>query len=98
MALGRPVICLDLGGPSVQVTKETGFKIPALNPDQAVTGLAQAMKSLADDPQLRSRMGLAGRQRVNQLFNWETKGKFLVNIYEKVLAQTGEIDAGSNSP
>ncbi|BBC24311.1 glycosyltransferase family 4 protein [Pseudanabaena sp. ABRG5-3] len=98
MALGRPVICLDLGGPSVQVTKETGFKIPATDPQQAVTGLAQAMKSLADDPQLRSRMGLAGRQRVNQLFNWETKGKFLIDVYEKVLIQTGEIDAGSNSP
>jgi len=98
MALGRPVICLDLGGPSVQVTKETGFKIPAIDPKQAVTGLSQAMKSLADDPQLRARMGIAGRQRVNQLFNWGTKGKFLVDVYEKVLIQTGEIDAGSNSP
>jgi glycosyltransferase involved in cell wall biosynthesis len=30
MAAGKPVICLDLGGPALQVTEETGFKIPAL--------------------------------------------------------------------
>lgn len=88
MASGRPVICLDLGGPAVQVTEETGFKIPALKPEQAVKGLAQAMRSLANDPDLRSQMGLAGRRRVNQLFNWATKGKFLVNVYEKVLAKS----------
>ena len=87
MASGQPVICLDLGGPAVQVTEETGFKIPALEPEQTVKGLAQAMSSLANDPALRSRMGLAGRQRVNQLFNWATKGKFLVDVYEKVLAK-----------
>jgi glycosyltransferase involved in cell wall biosynthesis len=96
MAAGRPAICLDLGGPAVQVTAETGFKIPALNPEQAVAGLAQAMTSLANDPQLRSRMGLAGRQRVNQLFNWETKGKFLADVYEKILAQQGDINADSH--
>ena len=96
MAAGRPAICLDLGGPAVQVTAETGFKIPALNPEQAVAGLAQAMTSLANDPQLRSRMGLAGRQRVNQLFNWETKGQFLADVYEKILAQQGDINADSH--
>ena len=84
MAAGRPVICLDLGGPAVQVTEATGFKIPAIDPDQSVTGLAEAMSALANDPSLRSRMGLAGRQRVNQLFNWQTKGKFLADVYEKI--------------
>ena len=84
MAAGRPVICLDLGGPAVQVTEATGFKIPAIAPDQSVTGLAEAMSALVNDPSLRSRMGLAGRQRVNQLFNWQTKGKFLADVYEKI--------------
>lgn len=90
MAAGRPVICLDLGGPSVQVTEKTGFKIPALSPEQAVTGLAQAINRLANDLELRVHMGVASRQRVNQLFNWETKGKFLVDVYAKVLSQEEE--------
>jgi glycosyltransferase involved in cell wall biosynthesis len=98
MAAGRPVICLDLGGPAVQVTPATGFKIPAIDPDQAVGGLAAAMTSLAHDPELRSQMGRAGRQRVDRLFNWETKGQFLTDVYEKILAQPGGLDADSHRP
>lgn len=82
MAAGRPVICLDLGGPAVQVTEETGFKVPAEDPDQAVQGMAAAMTQLVQDPALRSRLGQAGRQRVDAWFNWETKGQFLVDVYK----------------
>jgi len=92
MAAGRPVICLDLGGPAVQVTQETGFKIAATDPESAIAGMAAAMKQLALEPELRVRLGQAGRQRVNQLFNWKTKGKFLVDVYQTLLAQ-GEKDA-----
>jgi len=92
MAAGRPVICLDLGGPAVQVTQETGFKIAATDPESAIAGMAAAMKQLALEPELRVRLGHAGRQRVNQLFNWKTKGKFLVDVYQTLLAQ-GEKDA-----
>ena len=89
MASGRPVICLDLGGPAVQVTEETGFKIPAHDPDQVVQEMAIAMTQLAKEPALRSRLGLAGRHRVDALFNWEKKGKFLVDVYEKILSKGG---------
>lgn len=57
MAAGRPVICLDLGGPALQVAEETGFKIPATTPEQVVAGMAQAMLWLARDDALRRRMG-----------------------------------------
>ncbi|MBW4474805.1 MAG: glycosyltransferase [Stenomitos rutilans HA7619-LM2] len=89
MAAGRPVICLDLGGPAVQVTAETGFKVSANNPDQAIQGIAIAMNRLVQDPELRSRLGRAGRERVNAFFNWEAKGKFLIDVYKTILAQQG---------
>ena len=44
MAAGRPVICLDLGGPAVQVTQETGFKIPATTPEESIQGLITERK------------------------------------------------------
>ncbi|HEY9653845.1 MAG TPA: glycosyltransferase, partial [Coleofasciculaceae cyanobacterium] len=97
MASGRPVICLDLGGPAVQVTEETGFKIPAHDPEEAVQGLAAAMTELAKEPAIASRLGLAGRQRVNALFNWETKGKLLVDVYEQIVLQHGGKNASSDS-
>jgi glycosyltransferase involved in cell wall biosynthesis len=85
MAAGRPVICLDIGGPAVQVTAETGFKISAHDPAQVVQGIAGAMMRLSQDSDLRVRMGLAGRNRVNEWFNWKTKGQFLIQSYAKVL-------------
>ncbi|MEA5573564.1 glycosyltransferase [Calothrix sp. UHCC 0171] len=85
MAAGRPVICLDLGGPAVQVTAETGFKIPADEPAQAVADLALAMIQLAKDPQLRLSMGQAGRQRVKENFSWQVIGENWNTVYHQVV-------------
>jgi len=81
MAAGRPVICLDLGGPATQVTTETGIKVPALNPEQAVQDLAKAMTRLANDPELRVRLGQAGQKRVKEIYDWEVKGEIWTQIY-----------------
>lgn len=88
MAAGRPVVCLDLGGPGMQVTSETGLKIPAHSPMQAVEDMAKAMKRLADDPGLRNRMGQAGRKRVNQQFAWASKGELFDQLYNRIVKGT----------
>jgi glycosyltransferase involved in cell wall biosynthesis len=85
MAAGRPVICLDLGGPALQVTSETGIKVPAVSPDRTIRDLAAAMERVAVDPGLRARMARAGRQRVLEQFNWEKKGEHLAALYAEVL-------------
>ncbi|AFZ44032.1 glycosyl transferase group 1 [Halothece sp. PCC 7418] len=84
MAAGRPILCLDLGGPGVQVTPETGIKIPAHTPEQAVQDLSQAMVYLAQDSQQRSRMGQAGRDLVQKLYNWEVKAQELTQLYQEL--------------
>jgi glycosyltransferase involved in cell wall biosynthesis len=86
MATGCPVICLDLGGPAVMVTQETGFKIPAHDPDQAISEMAMAMQQLAIDQDLRDRLGLAGQKRVHALFAWTQKGQDWFKIYRTVLS------------
>jgi glycosyltransferase involved in cell wall biosynthesis len=90
MAAGRPVICLDLGGPAFQVTDETGIKVPANSPPQAVSDLAAAMLRLAQYPALRLRLGQAGRRRVAAQFDWDQKGIFMANLYEAL--KKNEID------
>jgi glycosyltransferase involved in cell wall biosynthesis len=84
MAAGRPVICLDLGGPATQVTGDTGLKIPAENPEQATNDLAQAMISLTDDPTLRIDMGQAGRKLVQETYSWTVRGTQLIELYDEV--------------
>jgi len=85
MAAGRPVICLDLGGPATQVTAETGIKVPALNPEQAVQDLAKAMTRLANDPELRVRLGQAGQKRVKERYDWDVKGEIWEQLYGDLL-------------
>lgn len=87
MAAGRPVICLALGGPATQITEETGIKVPAPDPVRAIQGLAEAMQSLAGDPQLRSRLGQAGQKRVREVYDWDVKGEFFAQLYEGIVAR-----------
>lgn len=89
MGIGRPVICLDLGGPAVQVTEETGFKVPAADPEGTVCGLAEVMSTLAHDTDLRVRMGLAARRRVEEHFSWDKKGGQIDEFYLEALALSG---------
>jgi glycosyltransferase involved in cell wall biosynthesis len=87
MATGKPVICLDLGGPAMQVTKETGFKLSANNPDQVVRDMVKAMKVLAKDPSLRDQMGHAGRNLARQNYTWEHKGKVFNRYYTEIIKE-----------
>ncbi len=83
MAAARPVICLDLGGPGVQVTSQTGFKIPATDPAQALAAMAAAMRDLAGDRALVSRLGTAARARVRAEFSWAGKAQKLADFYRR---------------
>jgi glycosyltransferase involved in cell wall biosynthesis len=84
MALRRPVVSLDLGGPAVLVTEETGFKIPAIKPEQVVDELAAVMNALTKDRDLTIRMGETARKRVVEQFNWRKKGAQIAEIYGEV--------------
>lgn len=87
MAAGRPVICLDLGGPAVQVTEQTGIKISAHNPEQVTQDIAEAISRLADSPKLREDMGKAGQQRIKEAFDWNVKGNLIDQFYKQVVSE-----------
>ena len=84
MATGRPVVCLDLGGPGAQITEETGVKVPAESPERVVEALAVAMKRLAGDEKLRASMAQAGRERAQTCYSWRAKGELLSQWYREI--------------
>jgi glycosyltransferase involved in cell wall biosynthesis len=84
MAAGRPVICLDLGGPAEQVTPETGFPVLADSPEQSVADMTKAMVLMAKDVDLRLKLGQAGQNRVRELFSWDAKGKLFTQLYHEL--------------
>jgi len=83
MAAGRPVICLDLGGPALQVTQDTGIKIPVHSAQQIVQSLSEAMVYLAMHPDICAQMGIASQQRVRDTLSWSMKAKEISNIYNE---------------
>jgi glycosyltransferase involved in cell wall biosynthesis len=87
MAVGRPVICLDLGGPAIHVTEETGFRITAGDPKPTVCALAAAITRLANDSELWGNMSQAGKKRVSEIYSWEIRGLLFTQLYENVLEQ-----------
>jgi len=85
MAAGRPVICLNLGGPALQVTEETGFKIPARTPEQVVEDMSQAMLKVAIDIEFRKKTICKCKEKVLREFSWFKRGKQIQEIYKTVL-------------
>jgi glycosyltransferase involved in cell wall biosynthesis len=58
---GRPIVASDMPGcRDVVAHGETGFLVPAHD----AAGLAQALATLARAPEMRARMGAAGRARI----------------------------------
>ena len=86
LAAGRPVICLDTGGQSLQVTEECGFKAPVASVEQALQSMADAMTLLYRDPDRRLRMGVAAQARARKHFHWTRKAERMNVLYEEVCA------------
>src|SRR5438132_8264952 len=85
MTAARPVVSTHLAGiPESVVHSETGLLV---SPGDT-TELAQALEQLMRDSGLRSRLGRAGRARVEQHFRIEHTVAPLVELFEKTPAAT----------
>lgn len=85
MATGRPVVCLDWGGPSTQVTEEVGYKIPIGSEDKVIDGFAKAMISLSDADTLLSKSEHA-KTHIASHYLWTTKVEFYSKIHQQIYA------------
>ncbi len=77
MAHEIPVISTQTGGIPELIGGEAGILVPPRNPE----ALADALEALVLDPHLRSRMGLAGRKRVEEQFAVERTAGELVKRF-----------------
>ena len=85
MAAGKPVVCLDIGGPAMHVTNDTGIKITATSPEQSVREMAAALERLYLDPKFRHELGKAARERAVLIYHWDRAGDRLADIYQHAL-------------
>ena len=79
---GKPVVSYDVDGAREVTLPETGFLIKPRD----VTGLAQAIITLAGDAELRTKLGSEGQRRFADQFRHETMTRRIRELYWRVLA------------
>jgi glycosyltransferase involved in cell wall biosynthesis len=96
MACGLPVVVTDCGGVREAVTDGVeGLVVPPREPLR----MAAALEALWREPELRRRMGTAGRARVERVFPLERQIDAFVDLYEEITARgRGATRAGSVAP
>lgn len=79
-ACGTPAIATDWGGPQDYIRPETGFLISPASREKFLKDFAAAMERLAQDRDLRNRMGAAARQEVERCYSWSAKARRMEEI------------------
>lgn len=85
-AMGLPVVATDIRGCREVVADEVSG---LLVPPRAPAALAPAIARLADDPDLRQRLGEAGRERVHEHFDERAVVERELAVYERLMRQRG---------
>ena len=81
MESGLPVIASDVGGiPDVVVDNVSGLLVPEKSP----VALADAIKRLAEDPQLTVQLLEGARNRIAEHFTWDNITRRQIEIYENL--------------
>lgn len=88
MAMGRPVIASDLGAPPELVEEDgDGFIVSPTD----TPALADRMRRLAQDPELRRQMGDKGKTKVGANYMPQQYAARVANLYERCLSGTTHV-------
>jgi phosphatidylinositol alpha-1,6-mannosyltransferase len=81
MACGKPVIGTDVGGiPDIIEDGVTGFLVKPRDSN----ALAQKIILILSSPELRKKMGEAGRESVEKKFNIKERAEKIIKLYESL--------------
>lgn len=90
-ACEKPVIVSNVGGlPEVVEDGVTGYIVPPKN----IRKTSIALEKLVLNPELRSKMGRAGRERVKKLFDWKQNVRQMIGIYNNVVKSREVLEIG----
>ena len=81
MLAGRPAVSFDVDGAAEVVDAETGILLAAGD----AAGLEAAIETLAASPELRARLGSAGRERCRLRFDHRRMVELIEAIYRRLL-------------
>jgi glycosyltransferase involved in cell wall biosynthesis len=85
MSRGLPVIATNWGGPTDYITAETGILIDPLSREYLVDKFSENICTLANDSELREKMGAAAILHVKRNFLWDDKINQVVDLYQSLV-------------
>ena len=91
MSVGKPVVCLAIGGPEMHVDDCTGFKIAATTPEESINGMAEALVRLHNDESLLKLMGESAKEKARDFYLWDRAGDRLKSIYDQIILSEAKI-------
>ena len=77
---GLPVICHDINGMSIAVTKECGIKIPLISPDTSIEGFRGAIIKLVNNRIELNRLKVGAIKRSKEL-SWDKMAETIATDY-----------------
>jgi glycosyltransferase involved in cell wall biosynthesis len=86
MAMSKPVIATNWGGPIDYIDNNTGVLVDlGSNKNEFINSLVYAINNMAKDPDKAKLMGANGSKRIKNEFDWSKKIDNMIEIYESVL-------------
>ena len=85
MSRGLPVICVNTGGPKVNTTEESAFKIEPAPLQEMIDKISDAIKLLACNKERREHMGREARKHAMETFTLEARVKQINEFYEEAV-------------
>lgn len=81
MKYGLPIVATSFGEIAKAVAEEhAGILVDATKPE----ALAQAIKEIIDNPELRQKMTANGLEAIRNKYNWEMESKKVIHIYNSI--------------
>ncbi len=86
LTAGRPVVCLDIGGPAAQVNNEVGFVAPATTPAEAVAAMAAFLERIAGNRAALAEMSTKAKARGREKYTRHALCAAVNALYHEALA------------
>ena len=82
MAAELPVVCFDWTGTGVITDDLCANRIKPTSMKQDVDCFADAVEDLINNPEKRVAYGVHARERILNVYNWDTKGRFMDKLFD----------------
>ena len=89
MSFSLPAIVVDRGGPGSAVSEACALKLSVTTPDALTSDVANAIRKLVEDADMRRRMGAAAHEHVSRTALWTAKVDRMSAIYDEISWTSG---------